>query len=170
MTLPFHQTTPNFTLPDLTGNPHTLSDYRGQIVILNFWSAECSWAARTDPLLTQYLATWGEAVTLLSIAANANEPPEMLRQTAAERNLPVVLHDAERTVTELYGAQTTPHVYVLDTAGRLAYEGAFDDVTFHQRTPTRSYLKDAVDALLSGQSPDPAQTPSYGCTLVYYPE
>ena len=39
---------PDFTLSDLTGKPHTLSAYRDQVVILNFWSAECPWAVRAD--------------------------------------------------------------------------------------------------------------------------
>ena len=43
---------PDFTLPDLDGAPHALSNYRGQVVIVNFWSAECPWAERADSLLS----------------------------------------------------------------------------------------------------------------------
>ena len=46
------------------------------------------------------------------------------------------------------------------------YRGAFDDVTFRQRAATRSYLKDAVEALLAGRNPDLAETAPYGCTIV----
>ncbi len=55
---------------------------------------------------------------------------------------------------------------VLDADGVLRYRGAFDDVTFRQRTPTRFYVKEAVEALLAGHLPDPAEAPPYGCTVV----
>ncbi len=159
---------PDFTLPDLNGTPHRLSDYRGRIVVLNFWSAECPWSARGDETLRAYLDEWGAGVVLLPIASNANEPREMLSRVARERGLPLVLHDASRKVAEAYQAQTTPHLFVIDPQGILRYQGALNDITFRRKTPTRHYLKDAVNALLRGESPQPAETPPYGCTIVYY--
>jgi len=169
---------PDFTLFDLDGNIHHLADYRGHYVILNFWSAECPWSERTDQALIPALARWAASsrhgnaphVVLLPIAPNANEPPEKLAAVAAARGLPLVLRDTDRQVTEIYNAQTTPHVFVISPAGILRYQGAFDDVTFRQRTLTRHYLKDAVDALLRGDAPDPSETPAYGCTIVFYPD
>ena len=67
---------------------------------------------------------------------------------------------------DLYGSLTTPHIFVIDREGKLRYQGAFDDVTFRQREPTRFYLKDALDALLAGRQPEPAQTTPYGCSIV----
>ena len=87
---------------------------------------------------------------------------------AAERQIPLVLRDAHQQVAELYGAQTTPHLLLVDRKGILRYQGAFDDVTFRQRRPTRSYLRQAVEAIQAGRDPDPAQTPPYGCALVRY--
>jgi peroxiredoxin len=177
MGLLIHHPAPAFSLPDLDGRHHALHDYRGRTVILNFWSAECPWSARTDRDLTAALAGWNAPetapsprVVLLPIAANANEAPALLREPAAARGLPVVLHDADGQVAQRYTAQTTPHRYVIDPAGNLRYQGAADDVTFRQRTPTRHYLKDAVDALLRGDAPDPWSTPTYGCTLVSFVE
>lgn len=161
-----NQPAPNFVLPDLQGRPHRLSERGGSITILNFWSAECPWSERTDRLIAGWLEAWGEHVTLWRIAANANEPPEMLVRTAAQRSLGVVLHDAYQKVADLYAAQTTPHVFVVDAQGILRYQGAVDDVTFRQRTPTRYYLQVAVEALLAGRLPDPGEVPPYGCTVV----
>jgi peroxiredoxin len=158
---------PDFTLPDLARRKHRLIDYRHTIVVLNFWSAECPWVARSDPQLKRYLEEWGEAVTLLLIASNANEPPEMMARVAAERGWPVILRDARGEVAKTYGAETTPHFFVIDRQGLLRYRGAFDDVTFRQRIPTVNYLKSAVEALLLGEAPNPAETPAYGCTIVY---
>ena len=136
------QSVPDFTLNDLQGIPHSLHQYRGKVIILNFWSAECPWVSRTDPELQSYLGQWGEQVTVLPIAPNANEPIEMLAAEAKKRGWPVVLHDQDRAVADLYGAENTPHLYVIDAAGTLRYQGAFDDVTFRQKTPTRQYLKE----------------------------
>ena len=164
--LPMGQTAPDFTLPDLAGRPHRLRDLRGRIVVLNFWSAECPWSARADADLSARLPAWGERVRLWSLASNANEPPALLRAMAAERGLPLVLVDSGARVADLYAAQTTPHIFVLDAHGALRYRGAYDDVTFQQRTPRRGYLPEAVEALLAGRAPDPAETPAYGCTIV----
>jgi peroxiredoxin len=162
------QSAPDFTLPGLDGSHHSLKDYRGHVVVLNFWSAECPHAQRSDQELTSYLESWGEKVALLCIASNANEPPDLLSQVAAERRLPVVLHDPHQQVADLYGAVTTPHVFVIDQGGILRYQGAFDDVTFRQRTPSQHYLRQAVEAVLSGQKPNPQETSSYGCAIVRY--
>ncbi len=168
---------PDFTLPDLDGRLHSLPDYRGQVVILNFWSAECPWSARTDQELNAALFGWNSAqgfaasrVVLLPIAANVNESVGLLREVAIGRGLSPVLHDADQQVAKRYAAETTPHLFVIDATGLLRYQGAPDDVTFRQRTPTRYYLKDAVDALLRGDAPDPCSTQAYGCTLVSFAE
>ncbi len=159
---------PGFTLEDLNGAPYSLGEWRRRVTILNFWSAECPWSERTDRELVSYLAAWGEAVSLVPIAPNKNEPLVLLRQVAAQRGLPLVLHDIDQRVAGLYGVETTPHLFVIDTAGLLRYQGALDDVTFRQHTPTQAYLRQAVEALLGGRTPNPEITPAYGCTLVRY--
>lgn len=164
------QPAPDFVLHDLEGNPHKLSDYQGRIVVLNFWSAECPWSRRADEAIHEYMVSWGDRVAWISIAPNANETPEEIRSEARARQLPVVLHDPEREITGRYGAEATPHLFVLDSNGVLRYQGAFDDVTFRQKTPSVNYLKAAVDALLAGEAPAASEAPAYGCTIVYYPE
>jgi peroxiredoxin len=159
---------PEFTLPDLEGQPISLEDYRGVIVVLNFWSAECPWAERADKEITAMLDDWGEKVVLFSIASNANEPIEMLKDVAEDRGISPVLHDSDQQIARMYDAQFTPQIFVLDEEGFLRYQGAFDDVTFRQPKPTRSYLREAVGALISGKQPEIDQVSAYGCTLVYY--
>jgi len=166
--IPNGKLAPDFTLPDLAGMPHSLTDYRNRIVIINFWSAQCPWSQRCDLELLSLLEGWGEEVNLLAIASNANEPLEMLVQVSAERGLPTVLQDVDQASANLYGAKTTPHLFVLDEDGIIRYQGAFDDITFRQRDVTEHYLQDAVDKLLAGSHPKPAQTPPYGCVLVRF--
>ncbi|HEX6270687.1 MAG TPA: redoxin domain-containing protein [Anaerolineales bacterium] len=161
-----NQPVPDFELPDLQGNTHRLGDYRGQVVIVNFWSAECPHSERTDHYLTALLQIWNGEVAMLSIAANRNESVQMLEVAARMRRLPTVLIDAEHVVADLYEAQTTPHVFVIDREGLLRYRGAVDDVTFRQRKATRFFLEEAVEALLDGRLPELAETLAYGCTIV----
>ncbi|HLE13163.1 MAG TPA: redoxin domain-containing protein [Anaerolineales bacterium] len=160
------QPAPDFSLPDITGIQHSLGEFHGRVVILNFWSAECTWAQRTDAALQQLLQAWRERVVLISVASNTNEDPGLIRQTAGDRGLPYLLVDEGSRLADLYGAQTTPHLFLIDPQGILRYQGAFDDVTFRQRTPTKDYLRQAVEAVLAGQHPDPDQTPAYGCMIV----
>jgi peroxiredoxin len=157
---------PDFQLPDLQGNLHQLSLYRGRIVIVNFWSADCPHVERTDRSTMACLVQWGGEVQLLSIAANRNESPGMVREAARGRHLPNVLIDAEHVVANLYQAVTTPHAFILDRQGILRYRGAVDDVTFRQRKATRFYLEEAVEALLADRLPELQETPAYGCAIV----
>jgi peroxiredoxin len=157
---------PDFSLFDLNGHEHCLSQARGRLLILNFWSAECAWCERADLDLLDGLQAWGERVWLWTIAANAGEARPQIAAEAARRGLTPLLLDTHQQVADLYGAQTTPHLFVIDAAGLLRYQGAFDDVTFRRRTPSVAYLRLAVAALLDERSPDPSETPSYGCTIV----
>jgi len=157
---------PDFTLTDLNNNPHSLADYAGQIVILNFWSAECPWSTRADEVILEYLQKWAEDVHYLPIASNVNESREIITNEAEARKILQLLLDEDHQVADLYGATSTPHIFVIDAKGILRYQGALDDVTFRQRTPTLNYLETAVEAILSGLQPEPASTDTYGCTIV----
>ena len=161
------QPAPDFELPDLEGRLKRLSDFRGQIVVVNFWSAECPWSKRGDSELLATLRELEEPVVLLSIASNANEPEEMVRETARQRGIPILLLDSGAQVAKLYGAETTPHAFVVDRSGLLRFQGALNDMTFRQRTPTRWYVTEALRALLAGRSPEVPQAPPYGCTIVH---
>ena len=105
-------------------------------------------------------------VALISVASNRSEPPEMIASVSRSRRLPVVLLDPEHAVADLYSAQTTPEVFVIDRAGVLRYHGAVDDVTFRQRHPSRSFVGEAVAAVLRGELPSTPETPAYGCAIV----
>ena len=157
---------PDFELRDLNGKLHRLSDDHGKIVIVNFWSCECPHCERTDHALMAMSAQWAENVAMLSIASNRNETIQSIEEASKARRLSIVLIDADHFVADLYEAQTTPHIFVIDRNGILRYRGAVDDVTFRQRKPTRFFLDDAVEALLEGHLPALAETPAYGCTIV----
>jgi peroxiredoxin len=161
-----HQPSPEFELPDLRGDLHKLSDYLGKIVIVNFWSAECPHSERTDQLMLDSLARWGEGVVMLPIASNRSESVQMVEDAAKTRGLPTVLMDTEHVVADLYEAVATPHVFVVDREGILRYRGAVDDVRFRQPKSTHFYLEEAIEALLTGGEPALEETLAYGCAIV----
>ena len=155
-----------FQLPDLQGRLHKLSDYRGRIVIVNFWSAECPHSERADRSMMACVVQWDGEVELLSVAANRNEPARMLAEVAEARRLRTVLLDPDHVIADLYEAVTTPHVFVMDRDGILRYRGAVDDVTFRHRKATRFFLEEAVEVLLDGRLPEIQEMPAYGCAIV----
>lgn len=168
--IPIGAKAPAFQLPDLHGNLVSLQNFLGSIVALYFWSAECSWCERVDHELVTYTAYWQDRVKVLWIASNAHETRELAEMLAAEREIPIVLLDEQLKVANLYGVQATPHFFVMDIQGNLAYQGAWDDITFRQRVATKSYVPQAIQALMNGHHPDITQTQAYGCTLVRFSE
>lgn len=161
-----NQPAPDFELPDLQGKIHKLSDYRGSIVIVNFWSAECPHSERTDHYVVSLLESWNGEVRLLSIAANRNESIRLLEETARTRLIPKVLVDSEGVVADLYGALTTPHIFIIDHEGILRYQGAVDNIIFRRSEAPHFFLQEAVDALLEGRLPPLCETPAYGCAII----
>lgn len=166
MSVGINQEAPDFELPDLGGKRHRLSDYRGRIAILNFWSSECPHSERADRLIMEKMQAWGGSLTFLTIASNQNETVEALKTAAEARHLPRVLIDRGHHVADLYEAQTTPHVFLIDRDGILRYRGAVDDVTFRQRTAACHYLLEAVESLMSMKLPVISESPAYGCAIV----
>ncbi len=160
------QPAPPFTLHDLLGHRVSLADFRGRMVLMNFWSCECPWAERADRNLGLWHTIWQEQVAWVSVASNSNESEEKLRDAAAKRRLPLVLLDGNQQVADLYAAQTTPHVFIIDPNGLLRYQGGIDDTSFRQRKPSRMHAFEAVQALLAGESPPVLEPAPFGCTIV----
>jgi peroxiredoxin len=159
---------PDFFLPGAGGGRFALSDWRGQIVVLNFWSAECPWSRRADAALVYRQLSWEpKGVRIVGIASNANETEIQMRNEAQARHLryPILL-DANRAVAALYQATTTPHFFVLDRQSYVRYSGALDDVTHKGQKPSTIYLDEAVLALLANRPPNPLTTAPFGSPMV----
>lgn len=167
--MPFlNQPAPDFELPDLDGVYHRLSDQRGRIVVVNFWSCECPHSERTDRSLMSAYIQWGGEVVLLAVDSNVNEGLAEVRKTAEKRRLPVILLDSDHAVADLYEAQSTPQAFVIGREGLLRYQGAVDDVILRQRTASRFYVEEAVEALLEDRLPPLSERPPFGCAIVRY--
>jgi len=156
-------------LPGVGGGRFALSDWRGQIIVLNFWSAECPWSRRADVALVYRQLAWDpKGVRIVGIASNANETETQLRAEAEARHVkyPILL-DGDRSVANLYQAKTTPHFFVIDRQSYVRYSGALDDVTRKGQKPSTLYLDEAVQALLANRPPNPLTTAPFGSPLVF---
>ena len=95
-----------------------------------------------------------------------SENDELVKNAAGNNKISRLLRDRHHAVADVYGAVTTPQVFVIDGMGVLRYAGAFDDVSLRQKTPTRNYMQEAVGAIQNGQDPEPTETLPFGCAII----
>lgn len=154
----------------MTGTRDRISDYRNQILVIDFWSAECPVSQKYDTYLKNFVKKYApQGVTLLAIDSNVYEDEGDILRTSRKQavNFPI-LRDRRNRVADYFDALTTRHLFVLDQKGRLRYRGAIDDITFRNKVATINYLEEAVDALLQGNSVPHREIEPYGCTITRY--
>jgi peroxiredoxin len=171
---------PTFTLADTHGNQHSLAEYQGKWVILEWLNYECPFVrkhynAQNMQNLQEEYADLG--VVWLSVVSSApgkqgyHEPDEM-NSISAElgNNARAVLLDPEGTVGRAYGAKTTPQMYVIDPGGVLLYNGAIDDKPSARPESldgATNYLVQAMAEAMAGQPVSQPTTQPYGCSVKY---
>ena len=157
----------DFALPAMDGKTYRLSDCRGSVVVIDFWSAECPISEQYDPFFKKLHSQWTDrGVRLLAIDSNATYGQDKIRAVMEARGIvfPILL-DRGNIIADRFGALTTPHVYILDRQGRLAYEGAVDDRSWAQKEARVNYVEQALEAVLQGRTPPVQQTEPFGCTI-----
>lgn len=161
------QPIPDFFLPGMDGRRYNTADYRGQILVIDFWSAECPVSRRYDAYLQGFADAYGpKGVKLLAVDSNVYDQPRMIEHAVEEREIRFpILRDEGNVVADLYEAVTTPHIFVADANGILRYRGHIDDTNFKRKEPTVNYLEEAVDALLLDNQIQVAETQPSGCTI-----
>lgn len=167
---------PAFTLTDTQGVQHSLDQYRGKTVVLEWINPNCPFSRRqaVEGVMTATSKTHPEAVWL-AINSTARGHGDFLDPKAhADWNQKhgiayPVLYDAEGAVGHAYGARTTPHMFVIDGQGKVIYAGAIDDDPPGRKAKTArtNYVDGALAAVAGGRAPDPASTTPYGCTVKY---
>ena len=166
-----HHTAPDFTLMDHTGKAHSLADYSEKNVVLEWVNPECPFVKRHyDSKTMVNLADTYAHKGVVWLAVNSTNTFDQAKNAAfvKERGVPYpVLNDSDGKVGRLYDAKTTPHLFVIDKAGRLAYQGAIDDDPAGNKTVKINYVKQAIDDLLAGRVVATPQTNSYGCSVKY---
>jgi peroxiredoxin len=171
---------PAFTATATTGKAVTLADHRGKIVVLEWTNHDCPYVRKhydTGNMQALQKETTGQGVTWLTIISSApgtqghvsaGQADEL---TATRKASPsAVLVDPTGVVGKMYGATNTPHMYVIDKAGVLAYAGAIDDRPTSRRGDVQgahNYVRAALEAVAAGQPVKTPVTRAYGCTVKY---
>lgn len=170
---------PSFSLPDLSGKTVNLSDFKGKHVVLEWHNPGCPFVMKhyrsgNMPALQRKYAK--DVVWLAINSTHTGHPdyraPEKLQaflqqhQSAPAR----YLMDTEGKVGQAYGAMTTPHMYVIDPAGKLIYVGAIDDIPSASEADlkdAKNYIVAAIDDIKAGKALRVSDSRPYGCSVKY---
>lgn len=174
------QPAPDFTLSGIDGKQYKLSDFRGKLVVLEWFNSECPFVQKhyesgnMQSLQAKYA---GKGIVWLGI--NSTSPQHSNYRDASRsqailkewKSTPAAfLLDPDGKVGQAYGARTTPHMYVVDPAGKLVYMGGIDDKpSASQRdiATAKNYVAAALDELLAGRTVSQNNTRPYGCSIKY---
>ncbi len=162
---------PAFTLKDETGKEHSLAQYKGKVVVLEWTNPECPFVKRhyeADTMATTLKGFDAKKVVWLAVDSTAHNTPEKSAAWKKTEGFSYpVLQDAPGAVGKSYGAKTTPHMYVIDEQGVVRYAGAIDDDPRGKSDKKVNHVKTAVDALLTGKPVPATTTTPYGCSVKY---
>ncbi len=169
---------PSFELRDSDGTLRQLSDYKGTILVLHFQSCICPWDAAYQPILSALAKQFRQTntdgsrrVKFLAINVNWSENTDQIRRYISQTGTPYpILKDNGRSVADIYGATTTPHVFVIhnDEEQTLVYKGGIEQAPLsppHCGESREQYLEPVLQALLDGTAPHVNETQNVGCPI-----
>src|SRR3989440_4735843 len=171
---------PDFSLKDTKGQSHSLSQYKGKTVVLEWFNPECPFVKKhygSDNMQKLQKEFTDKGVVWLTIDSNApgtegNLTPEQAQKVATswKTQQTALLLDPDGKVGRAYGSKNTPNMVIINPEGKIAYEGAIDS----KATPnpadipsSTNYIKAALDQSLAGKSISTPQTKPYGCSVKY---
>jgi peroxiredoxin len=177
---PVGSNAPDFSLTDSNGKTHSLSEYRGKYVVLEWFNPECPFVKKhygSDNMQKLQQEYTSKGVVWLTIDSNApgtegNITPEQANKIMAswKTHQTALLLDPESKVARSYGAKNTPDMIVISPDGKIVYEGAIDS----KPTPnpndipnSTNYVKAALDESLAGKPVSNPSTKPYGCSVKY---
>ena len=166
------QPAPAFALQDLDGKTVSLADFKGKTVVLEWINPNCPFSRGHSDKKTMATtaAKHPEAVWLGINSTAAGHPdflsPEKHKQFNAEHGIQyAVLYDTSGATGHAYGAKTTPHMFVIDKSGNVAYAGAIDGGAMSGGGD--NFVDKALTSLAAGKTPEPSTTKPYGCSVKY---
>lgn len=156
---------PEFKAVGTDGKEYSLDSLKGaKATVIAFTCNRCPVAMAYENRFIDFQKKYGEkGVRFLAINVNATEDVEGMKQRVEEKgiNYPYAYDDSGDSA-RAFGARVTPHVFVIDEKGLIAYRGAFDD---KQTDPTIPYVENAVNAVLEGKKPEVQSTKAIGCGI-----
>jgi peroxiredoxin len=169
---------PDFTLKDCEGKTHKLSDYtkQGKIVVLEWFNPDCPFIKLHHEKQTTVVdlnKTYAaKDVVILSINSSSSGKEGYGKDADAKKSWKIswpILIDSDGKVGHMYGAKTTPHMFIIDKDGKLRYSGAMDNDPRNEKTgkAKENYVREALDSILAGKTVAHAETKPYGCGVKY---
>lgn len=159
-------------LEAVDGKTYSLSDFaEKEAVVVVFTCNGCPVAQAYNERFNEFVADYeGKPVAFLAINVNGDpsESLQAMKKFAKEEELKFAYarDDSQKSGRE-YGATVTPHVFVLNKDRRVVYMGAWDDSPMNADKVEKTYVRDAVEAVLAGRTPDEAETQQVGCGIRY---
>ncbi len=171
---------PTFSGTTAKGETFTLADQKGKIVVLEWTNKDCPFVKKhykTGNMQKLQKAAAENGVVWVSVLSSAEgkqghlTADEALANVAMKEAAPAhLVLDPSGEIGTLYAAKTTPHMFVIDAEGNLAYHGAIDDVSSADPADVEkanNYVTAAIDALKAGKAVETASTSPYGCSVKY---
>jgi peroxiredoxin len=168
------QQAPSFSLQDQTGKTVSLDDYKGKLVVLEWFNDECPFVQKhyKEGHMNKLAKDYAEKdVVWLAINTTSSHDNDHNKAIAAKWNIDrPILNDQTSKTGKAYGATNTPHMFVIDKGGVVAYAGAIDS---NRSSDTKdiegatNYVSKALDELLAGSNVSQPETKAYGCTVKY---
>ena len=171
---------PDFTLPGSDGKTYHLADYRGKFVVLEWFNRDCPFTRKhydggnMQNLQAKYTQ---KGVTWFSICSSAPGKQGYLTLEQAQRDRiakrvksTATLLDPDGKVGQLYGAKTTPHMFIINPQGLVIYQGAIDDKPTADQEDiggSRNYVAQALDEAMAGKPVSMPYSDPYGCSVKY---
>ena len=171
---------PNFKLADVNGKPVTLSQFRGKTVVLEWNNPECPFVKKhynSGNMQKTQAAAAADGVVWLSINSSAEGKqgymtPDQAKTIVAgqQSRRTAYLLDPKGVVGTGYGAKTTPHIYIVNPAGTLVYNGGIDDKPTQDKADiagARNHVLAALSELKAGKPVSVPTSRPYGCSVKY---
>jgi peroxiredoxin len=174
------QQAPNFRLADTNGKPVTLGQFKGKVVVLEWNNPGCPYVKKhydSGNMQKTQAAAKQDGVVWLTINSgapgkqghmNGNEAKAFVAGQKAQPT--AYLLDPKGVVGKGYGAVTTPHMYIIDKAGKLVYAGGIDDKATASKDDiagARNHVLAALGELKAGKGVSVATSRPYGCSVKY---
>lgn len=174
------QAAPAFTLTDIAGKTHSLADFKGKTVVLEWVNPECPFVEKhyesgNLPALQKAAAADGVVWLLINSGrkgAQGDFAPDKVTAWSKQMGAApaAYMRDQDGKVGKLYGAKTTPQMFVINREGVLVYDGAIDSIRSADKADIKqaqNYITGALAALKAGKPVTPASTKPYGCSVKY---
>lgn len=170
------ETAPDFALKDLDGKDVKLADFKGKVVVLEWFNPGCPFVVKHHSTFDTMRKTAKDfkdkGVVWLAINSGAegkqgaSKEENTKARTDWKIEYPIVL-DPTGVTGKAYGAKTTPHMFIIDKEGKLVYAGAIDNDSSPKKQGSKNYVKNALDEVLAGKKVTDASNDSYGCGVKY---